>query len=167
MRFSYWFIIVTAIISITLSVIVYLYFPIFKFKGFDKALDGILLLSSICLGFYGACLSVLASIFNTKIVREVMNDKNYRFEFIMVSILSLLTGFILVMITIIYQVLMENGEVAFSIMNITNAFWLFFLFIFLASSLLFIITSFIIFFENKDESEESQVNPGEITNPNF
>ncbi|MBY0098772.1 hypothetical protein [Mesobacillus maritimus] len=167
MRFSYWFIIITFVLSITISVTGYFYLPIFKFTGFDKALEGILLLSSICLGFYGACLSVLASIFNTKIVREVMNDNNYRSEFIMVSASSLLTGFILVITTIVYQVLLENGKVAFIIMNLINSLWLFLLFVFLAFSLLFILTSFIIFFQNKDEKDKNLVNPGEITNPDF
>jgi len=167
MRFSYVFILITAIVSIAIGVLSYFYFPVFKFKGFDKALEGILLLSSICLGFYGACLSVLASIFNTKIVREVMNDNSYRSEFILVSISSLIIGFILVMSTIIYQVLLENGKVAFIIMNIMNALWLSLILIFLAFNVLFILTSFIIFFANKDEEEDSQVNPGEITNPDF
>lgn len=167
MRFSYWFILITIVFSVSISITGYFYFPLFKFEGFDKALEGILLLASISLGFYGACLSVLASIFNTKIVKEVMNDNNYRSEFILIAAFSLSSGFVLVVTTIIYQVLLENGNVAFIIMNTINTLWLFLLFVFLAFSLLFILTSFIIFFHNKEEQEESQINPGEITNSNF
>ncbi|KIL45748.1 hypothetical protein [Jeotgalibacillus soli] len=167
MRLSYLFIIIAFVLSLIISGIVFMYFPIFEFKGFEKALDGILLLSSICLGFYGACLSVLASIFNTKIVKEVMNDRSYRSEFIMISVFSLLTGFVLVLTTIVYQVLFANGNVDFFIMNLINSIWLFLLIIFLSFSVLFILISFFIFFQNKSEEEGTSVKAGKITNPNF
>lgn len=167
MRFSYLFIVASIIIAIAIGTISFKFFPIFKFEGFDKALEGILLLSSICLGFYGACLSVLASIFNTKIVKEVMEDNNYRKEFILISASSLLTGFFLVMTTIVYQVLLENKNVKFSIMNITNSIWLIFLTVYLCFSVLFILISFMIFFQNKSVTESNEVNSGEINNADF
>lgn len=167
MRFSYLFIAIASILSLIISVVVFKYLPIFEFKGFEKALDGILLLSSICLGFYGACLSVLASIFNTNIVREVMNDRNYRSEFIFVSVFALITGFMLVITTIVYQVLLANKSVGFTIMNLTNSIWVFMLIIFLCFSVLFIIISFFIFFQNRSEEVDEQVDAGEITNPDF
>lgn len=165
MRFSHLFIVIATVIAATISIIILNFLPFFEFKGFNKALDGILLLSSICLGFYGACLSVLASIFNTNIVKEVMNDKNYRSEFIMVSVLALITGFVLVITTIIYQVLLENGGVNSVIMNVINFIWIFMLIIFLSFSVLFITISFFIFFQNRSESE--QVDKGEVKNPDF
>lgn len=167
MRFSYLYIILAIVLSLIISGAGFMYFPIFEFNGFDKALDGILLLSSICLGFYGACLSVLASIFNTKIVKEIMKDGNYRTDFIMVSCCALITGFILVLTTIVYQVLLENGDIRFIIMNVINSFWLVILVLFLSFSVLFILISFFIFFQNKDEQEAEHVNEGEITNPDF
>ncbi|WP_368895765.1 hypothetical protein [Priestia megaterium] len=167
MRFSYLFIAIASILSLIISFVVFKYLPIFEFKGFEKALDGILLLSSICLGFYGACLSVLASIFNTNIVREVMNDRNYRSEFIFVSVFALITGFMLVITTIVYQVLLANKGVGFTIMNLTNSIWVFMLIIFLCFSVLFIIISFFIFFQNRSEQVDEQVDAGEITNPDF
>ncbi|AOH54529.1 hypothetical protein ABE28_009210 [Peribacillus muralis] len=167
MRFSYLFVTIAIVLSLIISTIIYIYLPIFKFEGFEKALDGILLLSSISLGFYGACLSVLASIFNTKMVKEIMNDKNYRAEFIFVSVSALIIGFVLVITTIVYQVLFANGRVSFAIMNCVNSVWIFLLMIFLSFSFLFVLTAFFIFFKNKDKQEDEQVNSGEIRNPEF
>jgi hypothetical protein len=167
MKLSNIFIFLTVIISIVVSVYVHLHFPVFKFKGFEKALEGILLLSSISLGFYGACLSVLASIFNTKIVKEVMSDNNYRSEFILISVASLFSGFVLVITTIVYQVLYDNGNVKFVVMNFVNSIWLFLLLMFLSFSILFILISFLIFFQNKNEHEDEKVSQGKITNPDF
>ncbi|MDW0113853.1 hypothetical protein QT711_11700 [Sporosarcina saromensis] len=155
-------------LSFIVGIGVYLYFPFFGYKGFEKALEGVLLLSSISLGFYGACLSVLASIFNTKIVREIMKDSNYKKEFVVISSMALLTGFITVIITIIYQVLLENGSPSYEFMNILNSIWFVSFLLFISHSILFVLISFIIFFKNtEDEDEEDTVASGAIKNENF
>ncbi|MCJ8007271.1 hypothetical protein ACFFF5_07175 [Lederbergia wuyishanensis] len=146
MRLSYLFIIITLLISITIGILVFLYCPLFELQGFDKALEGVLLLTSISLGFYGACLSVLASIFNTKIVKEVMEDSHYRKEFIVISSLALVIGFLTVITTIIYQVMLANDYVLLVIMKIINALWSSLLILFFSFSTLFVLISFLIFF---------------------
>lgn len=155
-------------ISIIVGICVYLYFPFFKYKGFEKALEGVLLLSSISLGFYGACLSVLASIFNTKIVREIMKDSNYKKEFVIISTMALMTGFTTVIITIIYQVLLENGGPSTGFMNILNSIWFVSFLLFISHSVLFVLISFLIFFKNtEDEDENTTVASGAIRNEQF
>ncbi|MER2170929.1 MAG: hypothetical protein ABS938_09855 [Psychrobacillus psychrodurans] len=167
MRFSYTFIIISFCLSIIAGVLVYFYLPLFKFGGFDKALEGVLLLSSISLGFYGACLSVLASIFNTKIVKEIMTDGNYRKEFIAVSSLALVTGFLTVLTTIVYRVLLENGSIVFVVMNVISSFWIAIFILFLCFSLLFVLISFFIFFKNSEVDESEEVHSGQLQNPSF
>lgn len=167
MRFSYVFISCSSVFSILIATLASFYLPLFKFDGFEKALEGVLLLSSISLGFYGACLSVLASIFNTKIVKEIMGDGNYRREFIVVSSMALITGFLTVLTTIIYQVLLENGSVVFVAMNIINSFWIMLFVLFLCFSLLFVLISFFIFFNNSEAKESKEVHFGEIKNTSF
>lgn len=166
MRFSYSYIYSVCFISIFAGVIVFFYLPLFDFKGFEKALEGVLLLSSISLGFYGACLSVLASIFNTKVVKEIMEDGNYRGEFIVVSTLSLTVGFLTVITTIVYQVLLENGSVVTVLMKIINSVWISLFILFSSFSVLFVLITFLIFFKNTEEEPES-VHPGDVQNPEF
>lgn len=157
-----------SVISIIAGLGVYLYLPFFQFKGFEKALEGVLLLSSISLGFYGACLSVLASIFNTKIVREIMKDSNYKKEFIVISTVALMTGFTTVIFTIIYQVLLENGSLTFGFMNTLNSLWFGSFLFFISHSILFVLISFLIFFKNTEhEDEDIEVAPGTIRNKDF
>ncbi|MFF2752786.1 hypothetical protein ACFVR1_03375 [Psychrobacillus sp. NPDC058041] len=167
MRLSYTLIFISCSISIIVGCLVFFYLPLFKFDGFEKALEGVLLLSSISLGFYGACLSVLASIFNTKIVKEIMEDGNYRSEFIIVSILALISGFLTVLTTIVYQVLLENGTVVFVAMNIVNSIWIALFILFLSFSLLFVLISFLIFFKNTEVIDSTNVHSGQVQNPEF
>lgn len=130
--------------------VTFAFFPLYSFKGFEKALEGVLLLSSIGLGFYGACLSVLASVFNTRAVKEIMADKDYRDEFIVLSLSTLSISFITVLTTIVYQVLLENESFSDTTLNIVNAFWLGITIVFLMLNVLFVLVSFMIFLSNKD-----------------
>lgn len=150
MRNPYVYIIVVPIMSLVFGLIFYFYIPLYEVTGIMKALDGILLLSSINLGFYGACLGVLASIFNTDIVKKIMGDNNYRREFIIIASLSLATGFITVIVTIIYQVFLESHSLLSGYLGYINSVWIFFVVTFFLYQLLFFVVLFSIFFYNKD-----------------
>src|SRR5699024_10400508 len=127
---------------------IYIFFPFYNINGVEKALEGMLLLSSISLGFYGACLSVLASIFHTNVVKEIMHDEEDRKEFIIISCFTLLIGFFTVISTIVYQVMLSNGQFN---LNIINSLWFSIVFLFFCMKVLFILIIFLIFFNNNDE----------------
>ncbi|MFD1707562.1 hypothetical protein ACFSCZ_12590 [Siminovitchia sediminis] len=167
MSVSYRFIILSFLISVAVGILVFFYCPLFVFRGFEKALEGVLLLTSISLGFYGACLSVLASIFNTKIVKDIMEDGHYRKEFIIISSLALITGFLTVITTIVYQVLLENILISLVVMRSINAIWSSLLILFFSFSTLFVLISFLIFFKNSDVPTKKDLEPGEVKNKNF
>lgn len=150
MNFSYKFITWSIIISILIAILVYNLFPFYEFKGVEKALDGILLLSSISLGFYGASLSVLASIINTSVIKNIMNDNEERKELLIISSLTLLVGFFTIIITIIYQV-MHSNEINY--LDIINAIWFFTISLFFSMKILYILVIFLILFNNKDNDE--------------
>lgn len=137
--------------ALILGVMFYLYIPLYKITGITKALDGILLMSSISLGFYGACLGILASIFNTKIMKEIIGDRDYRQEFISLACTSLITGFLTVIFTIIYQVLLENEVTNEVLFKIINSIWIVTTLSYFLYQILFIIVLFQIFFRNTDE----------------
>ncbi|TPE65926.1 hypothetical protein [Halalkalibacterium halodurans] len=161
--FSFWFLSISIVVSIIIGILIYWLDPkLYSLKGFEKGLEGVLLLTSISLGFYGACLGVLASIFNTKIVKEVMNDKDYRKEYIIVSISALTIGFITVIATIIYQVVLENGNASLSIQQIINAVWISLFFFYICISLMFICVTFLIFFNNSNDEDLEEVHSGEL-----
>lgn len=162
MNFSYKYLLFALLLALILAIISYFFIPLYSVMGINKALEGVLLLSSISLGFYGACLSVFASIFNTKTVKELMQDNEYRKEFIVVSISSLSSGFFTVFSTIVYQVMLENQTVSELSLRIMNTLWLAITFLFLAFNILFVLISFLIFFSNTDMSEKTNVHPGEI-----
>lgn len=156
MKFSTIYLASASILSILIGVFFY-FLHLHSIAGFMKALDGILLLSSICLGFYSACLSVFASMFNTKIVRELMEEKDYRNEFIVIASSSLVIGFLTVVSTIVFQVMIENNGVSENVLNVTNGIWGFFVTLFFSLQLIFVFISFLIFFSNSEENEEESV----------
>ncbi len=152
LTFSYKFLITSFIVSLSLGVLIYIFFPFYDIKGAEKALEGMLLLSSISLGFYGACLSVLASIFHTNVVKEIMRDGEERREFIIISCFTLLIGFFTVISTIVYQVMLANEQYN---LNIINSLWFSIVFLFFCMKVLFILIIFMILFNNKDEDGNS------------
>jgi hypothetical protein len=155
MTFKY--LVVTLVLSLMIAFVIFRWVPFYEIKGFSKALDGLLLISSISLGFYGACLSVFASLFNTKIVKEIMNDNNYRTDFLLISCTSLGIGVLTVILTIVYQVMLENKGVAEEILRYTNSAWVAIVLIFFSLQLIFVMISFSIFFKNSDESASDNV----------
>ncbi|MDP1394780.1 hypothetical protein Q8G28_15450 [Lysinibacillus capsici] len=164
MRVSYKLLIGTLIISVIVGNLVYFFTKLYKIDGFDKALEGVLLFSSISLGFYGACMSVIASIFNTKAVKEIMSDKKDKREFIAVVTFTLVSGFLSVFLTIVYRVMLvnyENGGINEIYIKILSGFWSFLVLMFVSMNFLFIFISFLIFFSNKEQktSEELTIKP--------
>lgn len=166
MNFSRIFMIFAVLASIIISIIVYCFFPSYTVKGFEKALDGVLLFSSITLGFYGACLSVLASIFNTKVVKEIMRDQKYRKEFVVISGFNLVTGFLTVITTIVYQVMLANKGLPETPLRITNSLWSGFFVLYIFLTILFVTITFMIFLNNSDD-QSTPVHEGKVGNPHF
>lgn len=156
-RLTYRYLSCALLLSLILGVLVYFKFNFYEIKGFEKALDGVLLLSSISLGFYGACLSVFASLFNTETVKSIMNELDFRKEFLIIASLSLGIGFLTVLNTIIYQVILENQMVPTIIFRFTNAFWVSIVLMYFSLQLIFIFVTFTIFFNNGRPSTNEKV----------
>ncbi|APC46485.1 hypothetical protein B4065_0148 [Caldibacillus thermoamylovorans] len=161
MRISYKVFGVSLIISVISGVLVYKFTSLYKIDGFDKALESVLQFSSISLGFYGTCMSVLASIFNTKVVKGIMKDKEDRMEFIIIACSTLIIGFLTVITTIVYQVMIENKNVSNLCLDLISSFWSSVCVMFICTIFLFTIISFLIFFNNKDE----EYNSNNVYNP--
>ncbi|WP_340082232.1 hypothetical protein [Terribacillus sp. FSL K6-0262] len=157
MRLSYRLQLAAIVISVIISLIMFRYSTLYNFKGYDKALEGILLISSISLGFYGACIGVLASIFNTKAIQGLMSEKGEKLEFIIITSLSLFIGFITVSFTIFFQVLLDNGNVSETILRWTNSIWSGVVINFICNQIIFVTISFMIFFFNKEENPKKDV----------
>lgn len=153
MRLSYLFLSTSLLISLIIGVIVYNYIDFYNIIGFDKALEGVLLFASISMGFYTASISIIASIFNTKVVKEIMKERDDKREFIIVVVSTLLVGFLTVFITILYQVFLSNGEIPIKYLKITNLVWSSLVMMYFFVNVIFILIAFLIFFNNTDYDE--------------
>ncbi|MGE7091193.1 hypothetical protein ACQKII_06955 [Lysinibacillus sp. NPDC048646] len=151
MRASYKILICSFIISFIVAILVFKYTALYEIMGFDKALEGILLFSSISVGFYGACVSVIASIFNTKVIKDIMSDKKDKREFIIVVCSALLSGFLTVFTSIIYRVLLVDPDTKLQYFKTISMIWSGFTLMFISMNFLFIFVSFLIYFNNKEE----------------
>lgn len=148
--------IIALIISIIIANLVYFFTAFYTFIGFDKALEGVMLFSSISLGFYGACLSVIASIFNTKVIKEIMKDNEEKTEFIILVALTLVSGFLTVVITIIYEVFLKNGGMSPKFYDLLSATWSGSVIMFISMNFIFVLVSFLILFNNKGDKEDDE-----------
>lgn len=121
----------------------------YKIKNFDGVLNSVITFSSIIVGFLGALLGILITIKNTRIIKEIkdnneMNTLRYYFNE------ALILGFIVVIMSIIFQVLKDYHF----------AFVLYFFYIWFVFSAAFTLSSFRIIkllmktFFKSDESEE-------------
>ncbi len=77
-----------------------------------------------------------------------MSDKEYRREFVILSLSTLTVSFITVFITIVYQVFMANESFGDISLGIINALWVGATSGFILLNILFILVSFMIFFTN-------------------
>lgn len=164
MRASYKLLVLVIVFAISSVFVIFNYTELYLIQGFDKALEGVLLFASISLGFYGACMSVIASIFNTKIVQEIMQEKEDKIEFAVIVFSTLVSGFLAVIVTIVYRVCLvnfEKGNLSLDFMNYLSASWFGIVVLFVSMNFLFIIVSFLIFFSNKKEKshEEKTLRP--------
>jgi len=151
MRISYIFLLISLKISICVGILSFVFTDFYFIEGFEKALDGVLLFSSISLGFYGACISIIASIFNTKVVKDIMSDKEDKREFIVVVSSTLIIGFLTVISTIVYQVFLANGQIPTMYLKIMNCCWSSLVIMFIFMNAIFIFVSFLVFFNNKED----------------
>lgn len=141
-------------VSVVIAILVYYFCPFYKLSGFDKGLEGILLFSSISLGFYGACLSVIASIFNTKIVQTILKEKGEKREFSLIVFSTLIIGFVTVFSTIAYRVILASN-IWDEHLSLINSLWSFSVMLYVNMNMLFIILSFLIFLNNSEQKKEN------------
>lgn len=156
---SYVLIGIATILALIVGFISFLFLEIYSINGFGEALEGVLLFSSITLGFYGACLSVLASVINKEIVQEIINNNIEKKQLVCVMALTLLSGFSTVVTTIIYQVILTNGQLTERILNIVNSFWLLSLTFYLLILFLFVALAFylLLYKEDKVRVDEGKI----------
>lgn len=162
MRFSYKYIIISFGISIMIALLVYCYFPFYNVLGAEKALEGLLLLSSISLGFYGASLTILASIINTNVLREIIDDKEEKRELLIVLFITLVSGFLTVIVTIVYQVLLSHEN---NYISLINSVWFFTVSLFLSMKILFVLIIFMVLFNNRDDENKKRLKTDDVYNP--
>lgn len=85
-----------------------------------------------------------------------MEEKDYRKEFILIASSSLIIGFLAVISTIVFQVMIENEGISENVLNVTNGIWGFFVTFFFSLQFIFVFVSFLIFFSNSDEDEDDE-----------
>lgn len=97
------------IISILFSYSIGTYFFSHSLKGIINSLDSVLLFVSIIVGFMGASLSVFATVSDSKFAIKLKKSPNSKKQFINTLVVSLVTGVVLIALTIVYQLVILNS----------------------------------------------------------
>lgn len=101
------------VLSAAITLILYVFGFSTEIKGFDNVIDGIITFASIVIGFLAALLAIILSISKSKVVQhlyeyvDLSKGKNILFNYFRQSILS---GFIVVLLSICMYVLHEQTE---------------------------------------------------------
>lgn len=145
MTFTKWSNLLLLLICIIMTVILALneLVDISKFKGSLTALDAYINFTSISLGFLATVISMLTILVKQKYLGSVLDEPRARVDFIILGTISIVTGFLSVILAVILTFIIanENPEnslsLIFSILfAISSIFYLYNLFLFILINLL-------------------------------
>ncbi|WP_341961249.1 hypothetical protein NM897_15390 [Planococcus maritimus] len=148
-----WSIVIIALLSGIVGIISRNYANMFKIEGFGLALEGYLLFASITLGFFGTCISILASFINTNIIQDILQTKTYKYDFILIAGVTVFTGFFSIVLTIIHQIMIVNTSLSIEFQRNINGLWSFLAVSYLLYLSLFIVVAFFIFLRAGETDE--------------
>ncbi|PTI99150.1 hypothetical protein [Staphylococcus simulans] len=149
MTFTKWSNLLLLLICIIMTVILALneLVDISKFKGSLTALDAYINFTSISLGFLATVISMLTILVKQKYLGSVLNDSNARMDFIILGVISIVTGFLSVIFAVILTFVIANENVGNLVSLITSIlfasssiFYLYNLFLFILINLLSIFS---------------------------
>ena len=105
--------------------IFYLSFNVFELYGvenFIKVLDGYLLFSSITIGFFGTCISILATLLHSPLLKALFSKTNYKIQFAVITLLTMFFGIGGIILTVIFQMTIDYPKHA--IFNTISQNWI-------------------------------------------
>lgn len=94
------------------SIIGFIYdFRIYEYKGTATAIDAYINFASITIGFLATVISMLFVLVKQDFMKEVLAKKESKQDFIMLGSISILTGFISIILAVILTFIIANGNV--------------------------------------------------------
>lgn len=96
--------------SIALFLFSFYKFELYSVENFIKVLDGYLLFSSITIGFFGTCISILATLLHSPLLKELFSKTNYKIQFALITLLTMFFGISGIILTVIFQMTIDFPE---------------------------------------------------------
>lgn len=110
--------IILLIILIFLSIIIFKTCnDISKIDGIEKAVEAYINFSSITIGFFATVISMLTVLLKQKFFNKVIDKKTAKHDFILIGILTILFGFISLILAVIISFIIANGTINYYISN--------------------------------------------------
>lgn len=118
-----------------------------KFSGSLTALDAYINFTSISIGFLATVISMLTVLIKQKYLASVLNNKKAKVDFIILGVISIITGFLSVILAVVLTFIIANKNVdtllsliLSIIFAISSIFYLYNLFLFILINLLSIFS---------------------------
>lgn len=96
-----------------------------QYKGTLTALDAYINFTSISIGFLATVISMLTVIIKQIYLGSVLSDKTAKQDFIILGVISIITGFISVIIAVILTFIISNGNIEALVSTIMSAIFIF------------------------------------------
>ncbi|HAR6425388.1 TPA: hypothetical protein I1802_000024 [Staphylococcus pseudintermedius] len=114
-----------------------------RYRGTLTALDAYINFASISIGFLATVISMLTVLIKQKYLGSVLNSKKAKEDFIILGVISIVTGFLSVILAVVLTFIIANGNtgnaisVTISILFVSSSiFYLYNLFLFILINLL-------------------------------
>lgn len=95
---------------------------LYNVENFIKVLDGYLLFSSITIGFFGTCISILATLLNSPLLKDLFSKTNYKVQFAFMTLFTMFFGIGGIILTVIFQMTLDYPKHA--IFDIVSQNWI-------------------------------------------
>ncbi|MBE9453173.1 hypothetical protein IM157_03640 [Staphylococcus epidermidis] len=137
------------IICIVVMKVLYCYglADISKFSGSLTALDAYINFTSISIGFLATVISMLTVLIKQKYLGSVLNNKEAKVDFIILGVISIISGFLSVILAVVLTFIIANKNldtlsslILSIIFSISSIFYLYNLFLFILINLLSIFS---------------------------
>lgn len=115
------------LLSVVLGTLGYCFLKLHEVTNFIKVLDGYLLFTTITFGFFGTCISILATLLNAPIMKQIFGKYQYKKQFGVLVLATMIYGLIAITITIVFQMTIgfdDHGFFNFMGPKLISAIWI-------------------------------------------
>lgn len=127
-----------------------------KIGGTDKAIEAYINFSSITIGFFATVISILTVLIKQKFFSQVMSKESAKYDFILIGVLTIICGFISLILAVILSFVIGNGKINDCLSNIIGIVFLISAIMYIINLMLFLLVTLFSIFSDLDQVDSTK-----------